>query len=170
MGRMATAAILMAWTFVVAAPASAQEPFDRIQLDTGLKELSFWLGVNVDEGDDALLGFGGDVGFLVSPRHELGATVQSSLGCGGFYRYNFPIDSRRVVPFIGARAVGYLGEYQDWDAEVRAEGGIRRFIGRGTAIDLSGYWGRRIGPDCEGAYCPDDSDFAGISVGVSLFF
>ena len=47
--------------------------------------------------------------------------------CGGFYRYNVPIGSRRVVPFIGARAVGYLGEYSEWDAELRAEAGIRHF-------------------------------------------
>ena len=152
------------------AAAGDEEPWQRVELDKGMTEFSLWGSLDADERDYAWLWFGGDVGFLVSPRHELGATVHSTLGCGGFYRYNFPIDSRLVVPFIGARAVGYLGGYQDWDAEVRAEGGIRRFIGSGTAIDLTGYWGRRIGPACERTYCPDDSDFAGLSVGLSVFF
>ena len=163
------------------AAAGAEETWHRVELDKGMTEFSLWGSFDADERDYAWLWFGGDVGFLVSPRHELGATVYlqyvvfdwaTAVGgaCGGFYRYNVPIGSRRVVPFIGARAVGYLGEYSEWDAELRAEAGIRHFTGNATAIDLTGYWGRRFGPDCEGAYCPDDADRAGLSLGLSVFF
>jgi hypothetical protein len=178
--EMAIAALSVAGAGLPLAAADT-EPGQRVELDKGMTELSLWGALDTDELDYAWLWFGGDVGFLVSPRHELGATVYlqyvvfdwaTAVGgaCGGFYRYNVPIGSRRVVPFIGARAVGYLGEYSEWDAELRAEAGIRHFTGNATAIDLTGYWGRRFGPDCEGAYCPDDSDRAGLSVGLSVFF
>lgn len=162
-------------------PVAAGEISQPIEFEKGVTELSLWGALDVDEGDEAWLWFGGDVGFLVSPRHEVGATVYlqfraedwvTALGsaCGGFYRYNIPIGSRRVVPFVGFRAVGYLGEYEQWDAEVRAEGGIWHFVSEGMAINLTGYYGRRFGHDCEGGYCPEDRDRWGMSVGLSVFF
>jgi hypothetical protein len=162
-------------------PVQADDPWRRVQLRTGMRELSMWGALDVDEGGQTWLWLGGDLGFMVSPRHEIGPTMDLQLwwfdwesaaggACGGFYRYHVPVRSRRVEPFLGVRAVGYLGEYREWDAEVRAEGGLWHYMTESTAINLTGFYGRRFGPHCEWWYCPDDRDRFGMSVGLSVFF
>lgn len=177
--RMLTTAIVV----VVAGSAGvfAEEPWQRMQLRAGMKELALWGALDVDEGDHPWLWLGGDLGFMASPRHEFGPTMDLQLWLfdwetaaggagGGFYRYHIPIRSRRVGPFLGARALGYYGEQREWDAEIRAEGGFWHFLTESTAISVTGFYGRRFGPHCGWCYCPDDRDRFGMSVGLSAFF
>jgi hypothetical protein len=181
--RMMTCVVVTAAAAFIAvgAPAGAEEPWQRVQFASGMRELSLWGALDVHLGDLIVLWIGGDLGFMLSPRHEVGPTMDLQVwvfdwdyvdggSCGGFYRYNIPVRSRRVAPFVGVRAMGFLGDQRDWDAEARAEGGIRHFLSTSSAITLTGFYGRRFGPHCEWWYCPDDNDRFGMTVGVSAFF
>lgn len=175
--------MVMAAAAVVAtgAPCADEEPQERVHLKSGMRELSLWGALDVHESDQIWVWLGADLGFMLSPRHELGPTfdLQSWIfnwdtdavaSFGGFYRYNIPVRSRRFVPFMGARAMGFLGDQREWDAEARVEGGVWNFLGENAAINLTGFYGRRFGPHCEWWYCPDNPGHFGMSIGVSVFF
>jgi len=162
-------------------PLAAQETGQRVEFEKGMTELSLWGALDTLEGDELQLWLAGDVGFLLSPRHEIGPSLNvgvwlfngdtdASGSCGGFYRYNIPVPGSRWAPFVGVRALGFLGESREWDAEARVEGGVRHFLDGGAAITVAGFYARRYGPHCEWWYCPDDEDRFGMSVGLSVFF
>lgn len=178
--EMALAALSVAGAGLPVAAADT-ETWQRMELERGMTELALWGALDTYEGDELWLWLSGDVGFMLSPRHELGPTLNvqvwlfdwatdASGSCGGFYRYNIPASSQRWVPFVGARAIAFLGEPREWDAEARVEGGFRHFLNEGAAITLTGFYARRIGSHCEWAFCRDNQDRFGMTLGLSVFF
>ena len=162
-------------------PSAAEETWHRLELDKGMTELALWGALDTYEGDELWLWLSGDVGYMLSPRHEIGPSLNvqiwlfdweadASGSCGGFYRYIIPVRSRRWVPFVGVRGLGFLGQPREWDAEARAEAGFWHFLDERAAITVTGFYARRYGHNCEWWFCEDDRDRLGMSVGLSLFF
>ncbi|HOC41926.1 MAG TPA: hypothetical protein PKJ99_02820 [Thermoanaerobaculales bacterium] len=164
-------------------PAAAEDSqaWQPVQLEQGMTEFALWGALDTYEGDEVWLWLAGDVGFLLSPRHEIGPSLnvqvwlfdweaEASGSCGGFYRYNIPLRSRRWAPFLGVRALSFLGGPREWDAEARVEGGFRHFLAEGAAVTVTGFYARRFGQHCDWGSCGTDADRLGVSLGLSMFF
>jgi hypothetical protein len=181
MRRRIRTVLLAALAVAAGQPAVAEERWDRVELDKGMTELSLWAALDTRAGDEAWLWLSGDVGFMLSPRHEVGPSLnvqillfdweaEASGSCGGFYRYYIPVSSRSWAPFVGARALGYIGEPRDWDTEARVEGGFLHFVAEGAAISVTAFYARRFGLHNEWWVDEEDRDRLGMSVGLSVFF
>jgi len=152
------------------------------ELEKGQRELTFHMVLEHERGSGTYLAIMGEYGFMITSRHELGPvlslgysnpdspTISSSTsgGAGVFYRYNFPIKSKMLLPFVGGRALGFFGDMDYRDSELQAEIGIRVMPSPGASVNLAVYyreafqsdppWWDEIGPK------------GGVTAGVSIFF
>jgi len=168
-------------------PAAGQESPKQVWPQPGRLELSLGGSLTSYGDNNSSLRLAGDLGFMLSPRHEAGPTLNlqiwnSDLGkyawgsIGVFYRYNIPTRSRHLIPFGGVRVVWPVGVVwlsgydQEWDAEARAEFGIRYLVGGRFSLDLTTFYRRTLGSLCEWSGCSEDEDRFGFAIGVSVFF
>ena len=169
-------------TMVFLAVCLAPQTTMAAELEKGLNEVSFFFSLDRVGGTGTYIGIMGEYGFMLTPRHELGPVLNmtysnsdrpgrggsASGGLGLFYRYNIPNKSKKLLPFVGGRVLGYFGDidYMTW--ELRPEIGIRLMPVPGASVNLilfyreifqsDPHWGDRWG-----------SRF-GVTAGVSIFF
>ncbi|MHC4067128.1 MAG: hypothetical protein ACYSUI_21855 [Planctomycetota bacterium] len=151
-------------------------------MEKGLKEVSFLFSLEHVQGSGTYLAIMGEYGYMITQRHELGPVLNMSYsdpsggrrgssaagGAGLFYRYNIPNKSKRLLPFVGGRALGFFGGIDSMNWELRPEIGIRMMPAPGASVNLILFyreifqsdpaWGDRWG-----------SRF-GVTAGVSIFF
>jgi hypothetical protein len=187
MRRPISMVFAVAVTIGAVLPAAGQESARQVWLQPGMQEFSLWGSLNSYGDNTSSLRLAGDFGFMLSSRHEVGPTFNlqlwdSDLGTdawgsfGVFYRYSIPIRSRHLIPFGGARVVWPVGVVwlsgydQEWDAEARAEVGIRYIVAGRTSLDLTTFYRRTFGSLCEWSGCSEDEDRIGFAIGISVFF
>lgn len=154
---------------------------EAAELEKGRHEASFVLGLEHAQESGTYLAVSGEYGFMVTARHEVGpvlslgysdpdwpgADSSTSGGAGVFYRYNIPNRSKALVPFLGARALGFFGDIDSYSSEVRADAGLRVMPAPGASVNLALFY-REIFFHSD--WYDDTGSSVGLTAGVSIFF
>jgi len=152
------------------------------ELEKGLKEVSFLFSLEHVQGSGTYLSIMGEYGFMITPRHELGPVLNlgysnpdspgrgssTSGGAGLFYRYNIPNKSKKLLPFVGGRVLGFFGGIDSMNYELRPEIGIRMMPAPGASVNLILFY-REIFQSDSPWHDQTGSRF-GVTAGVSIFF
>lgn len=155
---------------------------DGAELEKGLRELSFFMVLEHERGSRTHLLISGEIGFLITARHEVGpvfslgysnpdsptASSSTSGGVGVFYRYNLPVRSKILLPFVGGRATGFFGDMDFRDSELRAEIGLRVMPAPGASVNVALFYQETFQSDPP--WYDEFRSRIGLTAGVSIFF
>lgn len=161
---------------LVAAVVSAV-PARCAELEAGTREASFSGTFETAQGSGNTLQVTGDLGFLLTRHHELGAmvslyqvggggwTTQTGGSAGAFYRYSFATKAARQVPFLGFRIQRALGDYDLFRDQFEADVGIRFLPVAAVSVNVTAFCRRN-----SGGWESANRSSGGVAVGISFFY
>jgi len=152
------------------------------ELEEGAREVSFVFDLENTGASGTSLAVAGEFGFMVTDRHEFGPVLfvdywnpnwsgSDSLifgGAGVFYRYNISNRTKRLLPFVGARASLFFGDTEIRSWELRAEAGIRIIPAEGASVNFALFYRQTFLSEPNRFEGPGSR--LGVTAGVSIFF